>query len=67
MGASSATDAANVTYTASGTGAVARTAASKLSDTLSVLDFGAKGDGSTDDTGGIHERALRLVRRATPW
>ena len=37
-------------FTPSGTGAVARTVASKLNDTVSVKDFGAVGDGTTDDT-----------------
>lgn len=34
----------------SGTGAVLRSAESKLRETVSVTDFGAKGDGSTNDT-----------------
>lgn len=34
----------------SGTGTVTRTVASKLNDVLSVKDFGAVGDGITDDT-----------------
>ena len=33
-----------------GTGAVARTVASKINDIISVKDFGAVGDGVTDDT-----------------
>lgn len=33
-----------------GTGAVPRTSQSKMRESLSVLDFGAAGDGSTDDT-----------------
>ena len=37
-------------YTPLGTGAVTRTVASKLNDTVSVKDFGAIGDGVTDDT-----------------
>ena len=37
-------------FTPSGTGAVARTVASKLNDTVSVKDFGAVGNGTTDDT-----------------
>lgn len=36
-----------------GTGATARTAQDKLRDTVSALDFGAVGDGSTDDTAAI--------------
>jgi hypothetical protein len=41
------------TFTASGTGAVARTIASKLGDVVSVKDFGATGDGIVDDTAEI--------------
>lgn len=33
-----------------GTGAVARSAQDKMRDSISVLDFGAVGDGATDDT-----------------
>lgn len=36
-------------YTASGTGAVERTVTAKLGETVSVKDFGAAGDGTTDD------------------
>jgi hypothetical protein len=36
-----------------GTGAVARTVESKLKDIISVKDFGAVGDGATDDTAAI--------------
>lgn len=45
-----ATDATNVSYTAIGTGAVGRTVQSRLTEALSVKDFGAVGDGTTDDT-----------------
>lgn len=41
------------TFLQSGTGAVVRTVQSKLGDWLSVKDFGAKGDASTDDTAAI--------------
>lgn len=37
-------------FTQSGTGAVARGTSDKLTDIVSVKDFGATGDGSTDDT-----------------
>jgi hypothetical protein len=40
-------------YKAAGTGAVTRTVASKLNDTVSVKDFGAVGDGFTDNTAAI--------------
>lgn len=39
-----------VNFTQSGTGAVSRLTSSKLKDTVSVKDFGAVGDGTTDDT-----------------
>ncbi len=39
----------NGNYLQSGTGAVLRTVDSKLGDWVSVKDFGAKGDGATDD------------------
>ncbi len=40
-------------YTAIGEGAATRTVYDKLSDIASVKDFGATGDGLTDDTGAI--------------
>lgn len=42
-----------VSYLAPYTGAVTRTLTSKLSDQISVRDFGAAGDGVTDDTTAI--------------
>jgi len=47
------TSADLVTYTPAGTGAVARSAASKFGDMVSVKDFGAVGDGVADDTAAI--------------
>ena len=38
------------TFTPAGTGAISRTVQSKLKDVVSVKDFGAVGDGVTDDT-----------------
>jgi len=43
----------NVSYTPSGTGAVATTVQTKLRESVSVKDFGAVGDGTTDDTAAI--------------
>jgi parallel beta-helix repeat protein len=45
-----ATSADLVTYTPSGTSAVARSAASKFGDVVSVKDFGAVGNGVANDT-----------------
>ncbi len=46
-------DAAAVNWTQSGAGAVTRSVESTLRDTVSVKDFGAVGDGVTDDTAAI--------------
>lgn len=43
----------NVSFIQSGTGAVNRTAQDKLRETVSVKDFGAVGDGVTNDTAAI--------------
>lgn len=44
---------ANVNFLQSGATAVSRTAESKLRETLSIMDFGAVGDGVADDTAAI--------------
>jgi hypothetical protein len=41
-------------FVASGTSAVARTAQAKMRDTVSVKDFGAVGDGTTNDSGAFN-------------
>jgi hypothetical protein len=46
--------AAIVGYLPKGTGAVGATARNKLSESVSVKDFGAVGDGVADDTAAIH-------------
>jgi hypothetical protein len=48
-----ATGSTLIGFTQSGAGAVARTVQDKLRDTVSVRDFGAVGDGVTDDTAAI--------------
>lgn len=47
------TGAANVGYTPAGTSAVATTVQTKLRQSVSVVDFGAIGNGTTDDTTAI--------------
>ena len=49
----SATSAANISYNEGGTGAVTTNVQAKLQQTVSVKDFGAVGDGTTDDTAAI--------------
>lgn len=51
--ASGSVDASNITYNQGGTGAVITNVQSKLRETVSVKDFGAVGNGTTDDTSAI--------------
>ena len=49
-GVSGSFSAADISYLAAGAGAVLTTVQAKLRQTVSVQDFGAVGDGTTDDT-----------------
>ena len=53
VNASAGIAATKLAFTQSGTGATARTVDSKLKDVVSAKDFGAVGDGATDDTAAI--------------
>lgn len=55
-----------ITYTNPASGAVSRTVLSKLNDVMSVKDFGAMGDGTTDDTAAINAAmALSVIGRGS--
>jgi hypothetical protein len=54
---SSVSNAGNITYSGQFTGQSARTVAAKLADVVSVKDFGAVGDGVTDDTAAFEAAA----------
>lgn len=60
------TDAALVTYTPGGTGAVDTTVEDKLRETISADDFGTVGDGDADDTVKLRN-AVNYVTTTGAW
>jgi hypothetical protein len=58
---SSISNAGNITYNGQFTGQTSRTVAAKLADIISVKDFGATGDGTTDDTSAFQSCATHAT------
>lgn len=58
---------AGVGFIQAGAGSVARTSQDKIRETVSVQDFGAKGDGVTDDTAAFNAAAATGKRVFVPY
>jgi len=66
MGAWVRQDAKSLSFIQAGAGGVKRSASSKISDTLHARDFGAVGDGSTDDTDAIASLLAAMQDQGKP-
>lgn len=51
-------DSSEVSFSQSDTGAIARTAQAKLRESMSIMDFGAVGNGTADDTASLQAAVL---------
>lgn len=66
VAANAAIDSSKLSFLQAGAGAVRRTVQNRLREVVSVKDFGAKGDGTTDDTSAITAAATYAMAQTNP-